>query len=206
MLCCMLLAALLGAATWPLRRLASRSTPLAWRPYDTPANVRPRFAIDARFRSFSYAFAGLRFLMRNEHNAWVHAALSLGVIATGIGLGVSAADWRWLILSIGLVWMAEAVNTAIEQLCDLVSPAPHPIIKASKDLAAGAVLVCAVVAALIGALTIYPYLGGSAKVAMQSVGAFAVRQPSLHRRSPAVEDARTGLCRCHIPASKGNRC
>lgn len=159
MLCCMLIAALLGAISWPARRLILRPAPLAWRPYrETPAVADLRFDMTARLRSFTYAAAGLRFLVRNEHNARIHAVLSCSVVLFGIVLRVSMDDWRWLIFSIGLVWMAEALNTAIEQLCNLVSPAPNPLIKASKDVAAGAVLVSAIAAAMVGALTFYPYL------------------------------------------------
>ena len=61
-------------------------------------------------------------------------------MSAGLALRISLADWRWLILSIALVLAAEAGNTAIEQLCNLVHPARHPIVKRIKDVAASAVL------------------------------------------------------------------
>ncbi len=73
-------------------------------------------------------------------------------------LVISASDWRWIVLAIGLVWVAEALNTAVEQLGDAISLERDPRIGFAKDVAAGAVLVAALVAALIGALTLIPYL------------------------------------------------
>jgi diacylglycerol kinase (ATP) len=125
----------------------------------------------ARGRSILYALEGLRFLVRNEHNAWIHALVSLSVVGAGGILQISANDWRWIVVSIGLVWIGEALNTAVEQLCNLVSPQPHPLIKASKDVAAGAVLICAVTAAIIGGLTFYPYFGDEAGLICGGYGA-----------------------------------
>lgn len=116
------------------------------------------FRISARLCSFRYAINSLRLLVRFEHNAWIHFAATLGAIAVGSILRLSLADWRWIGLAVALVWMAEAFNTAIEQLCNRVSPGPDPIVKAVKDMAAGAVLVAATAAALIGAATFLPYL------------------------------------------------
>lgn len=163
MVCCTIVAALLAALLWPLRRLAGRSSPLAWRPHGPERSTSPiGFPTVARLRSILYAVEGLRFLIRNEHNARLHALVSLGIVGTGGMLRISVNDWRWIVVSIGLVWIGEALNTAVEQLCNLVSPQPHPLIKASKDVAAGAVLVCAVTAAIIGGLTFYPYFGDRA--------------------------------------------
>jgi diacylglycerol kinase len=73
-------------------------------------------------------------------------------------LKVTPADWRWLIAAIGLVWMAETFNTAVEYVCDTVSPGYSETVKRAKDIAAGAVLICAVAAALMGAITLWPYV------------------------------------------------
>ncbi len=80
------------------------------------------------------------------------------MVATGAVLNVSATDWRWLIVAISMVIAAEAINTAFEHLCDLVSPGPNELVRIVKDVAAGAVLVLATGAALIGLLTFAPYL------------------------------------------------
>lgn len=117
-----------------------------------------RFSIAARLKSFTHAFAGFAFMLRTQHNAWLHLAASIGVIAAGLALEISADDWRWLIAVMALVWLAETVNTAFEHLCDVVSPEFHPSVKRAKDIAAAAVLVCATAAALIGAMTFAPHV------------------------------------------------
>lgn len=159
MICCTLIAALLSIACWPWRWFVSpRLSPLAWRPYAHATAVRTGFNLSARIRSFGYAVEGLRWLFRHEHNAWIHLAASTVVIGLALTLRVSLSDWRWLILSIGLVLTAEAGNTAIEQLCNLVTPGRHPVVKRIKDVAAGSVLLCAIAAAAIGAATLWPYV------------------------------------------------
>jgi diacylglycerol kinase (ATP) len=117
-----------------------------------------RFSLIARLRSFGFALSGLGFMLRTQHNAWIHLAATVLVALAGLALGVSASDWRWLTLAIALVWVAEAMNTAFEHLCDVVSPAFHVSVQRCKDVAAGAVLVCAIAAAVVGALTLLPYL------------------------------------------------
>lgn len=169
MICCTLLAALLGTAYWPWRRFFSpRTSPLAWRPHARVMVGQSSFSLSARLRSFGFAAEGLRYLFRHEHNAWIHLSASTAVIGAGLTLRVSLSDWRWLIFSIVLVLAAEAGNTAIEQLCNLVHPARHPIVKRVKDVAAGAVLLCAIGAAMIGAATLWPYLctGSSASFSL----------------------------------------
>lgn len=116
------------------------------------------FSFAARVKSFGHAFAGLALMLRTQHNAWIHAAATGAVIAAGMALRISAADWRWLVVAIAPVWIAEALNTAFEHLCDVVSPDFHASVKASKDIAAGAVLICALSAAVIGAMVFAPYL------------------------------------------------
>ncbi len=116
------------------------------------------FSVRARCKSFRYALQGIGFTLRSQHNAWLHLLAATLVCLSGWLLGVSAADWRWLIVLIALVWFAELMNTAFEFLCDVVAPEYHPAVKRAKDIAAGAVLICALCAALIGALVFWPYL------------------------------------------------
>ena len=71
---------------------------------------------------------------------------------------VKADDWRWLITAILMVWSAEAFNTAVEYVCDVVSPGYSEVVKHAKDIAAGAVLISAVCALAIGLITFWPYL------------------------------------------------
>jgi diacylglycerol kinase (ATP) len=119
--------------------------------------ARP-FNIAARLRSFRYAGRGVGYFLRLEHNAWIHGAATIAVIGLGVGLRVSAADWRWLIVAIAMVLAAEALNTAFERLCDLVSPGPNELVRIAKDVSAAAVLVLAIGAALIGLITFAPYI------------------------------------------------
>lgn len=117
-----------------------------------------RFSIAARLKSFTYAFEGFAFMLRTQHNAWVHLVATLFVIALGFTLQVSADSWRWLIAAIALVWVAEVMNTAFEHLCDVVSPQFQESVKRSKDIAAAAVLVCVIASTLLGAITLTPYI------------------------------------------------
>lgn len=171
MICCTLLAALMGAVCWPWRRFVlARTSPLTWRPHARTIAGPPEFSLSARLRSFGYAAEGLRYLFRYEHNAWIHLGASAAAMSAGLALRISLADWRWLILSIALVLAAEAGNTAIEQLCNLVHPARHPIVKRIKDVAASAVLLCAMGAAAIGAMTLWPYVAADGTVTMSLCG------------------------------------
>jgi diacylglycerol kinase (ATP) len=116
------------------------------------------FSIAGRLRSFRYAVRGVAFMLRTQHNAWVHLAITLAVLVIGWRLQVSAADWRWLTVAVVLVWAAESMNTAFEYLCDVVSPEFHVSVEKAKDIGAGAVLICAGGAAVLGVLTFWPYL------------------------------------------------
>lgn len=117
-----------------------------------------RFTILGRARSFRWAFAGLWFMVRTQHNAWIHLCATGAAIVAGLWLRISAADWRWLVAAMALVWTAEAMNTAFEHLCDVVSPEFHAGVQRCKDIAAGAVLICAIAAVVLGAATLWPYL------------------------------------------------
>src|SRR5215467_16336656 len=118
----------------------------------------PAFSILGRLRSVRHAFAGIAFMLRTQHNAWLHLAATIAVCALGFALRISAADWRWIVVAVLLVWVSEAVNTAFEHLCDVVSPEFHASVKRSKDIAAGAVLITAIGAAILGAMIFLPYL------------------------------------------------
>ncbi len=105
-------------------------------------------------RSFRFAGQGILDLFRFENNAKVHLLIATLVIAAGFWLGLSRVEWALILMQIGLVLAAEAVNTAIEKLCDFVSPGLHPHIKAIKDMAAGAVLIVAIMAVIVGVLVL----------------------------------------------------
>ncbi|MDB5239419.1 MAG: diacylglycerol kinase, partial [Spirosoma sp.] len=91
-------------------------------------------------------------------NAKVHLLIAGLVVVVGLWLRLSRVEWALILTQIGLVWAAEAINTAIEKLCDFVSPGLHPQIKAIKDMSSGAVLILAIGAVVIGVVV----LGGKA--------------------------------------------
>src|SRR5512133_60431 len=102
-----------------------------------PITHRP-FEFTGRLRSFRYAFAGVWTMLRSQHNAWMHAAATVAVTAAGLALRLSPGEWCWIVLAVVSVWTAEALNTAFEFLCDVASPEFPPMVKHSKDVAAGA--------------------------------------------------------------------
>lgn len=114
------------------------------------------FSIRNRLRSFIYAFRGIRIMLVNEHNAWIHAMAAIVVIVLGFVYRVNITEWFFLVLSIGFVLFAEAVNSSIEELTDLISPAYNVKAGRAKDIGAGAVLIAALTAATIGLLIFIP--------------------------------------------------
>jgi diacylglycerol kinase len=117
----------------------------------------PPFTLAARGKSFRYAAQGIVFMLKTQHNAWLHLLATLFVTGLGLYFQVTANEWRWLIVAMVLVWSAEAFNTAVEYVCDVVSPDYAEAVKHAKDIAAGAVLICAVGAVLIGGVTFWAY-------------------------------------------------
>jgi diacylglycerol kinase len=121
-------------------------------PPETPRRAASRLA------SFRHAFAGWWYVLRSQRNAWIHAVASVAVFAVGFWLGLGRLDWTSLLLTVALVWVAEFVNTAVEAVVDLLSPDIHPLAKASKDVAAAAVLIAALAAVGVGLLLLGPPL------------------------------------------------
>lgn len=117
-----------------------------------------RYDFKKQLRSFVYAWKGIRCCVGKEQNLSFHLIASAVVIIAGFSLGITRMEWMIIILCIGVVIAAELFNTAIERLVDLVSPKQHPIAGQVKDIAAGAVLVCAAAAAIIGLIIFVPYL------------------------------------------------
>ena len=118
------------------------------------------FQFTGRIRSFTFAFVGIWTMLKSQHNAWVHACATVAVVAAGLFFSVSAAEWCGLVLAIMAVWTAEALNTAFEFLADVASPEFHPLVKHSKDVAAGAVLISAIGSVIIGLLVLGPHVLG----------------------------------------------
>lgn len=120
--------------------------------------IQQKFSLRKRLNSFKYAFNGLRILFNEEHNARIHLLATLLVIFLGFFYKISNLEWVSILLSIGLVFSMEIINTAIENLADFVSPERNEKIKKVKDLAAAGVLVSAVVALFVGLLIFVPKL------------------------------------------------
>jgi diacylglycerol kinase (ATP) len=113
--------------------------------------------IKKRIDSIKYAINGISLIITTQHNAWIHFAMTVLVVALGFLLKVSAIEWMMLVLAIVSVWVAEGLNTAIEHLGDSVSPEEyHPLVGKSKDVAAGAVLISSIGAAIIGSIVFVP--------------------------------------------------
>lgn len=114
------------------------------------------FTFRKRIKSFKFAFNGIRLLITKEHNAWIHCFATACVLIAGALLGLSRMEWVAVVIVIGAVFAAEAVNSSIEALADLVSPEYNEAIKRTKDLAAGAVLLIAIAAAITGSIIFIP--------------------------------------------------
>ena len=124
---------------------------------DFEQQKRP-FEFTGRIRSFRYALIGLVRMIRCQHNAWIHVVATIAVVSVGLFLQLSRADWCWVVLALAIVWTAEALNTAFELLADAASPSFHPIVRDAKDVAAGAVLITAIAAVIIGLIVFWPHV------------------------------------------------
>jgi diacylglycerol kinase (ATP) len=108
--------------------------------------------------SLKFAFNGIRELLLRHRNAQIEFFFALLAILFGLFLRISAMEWIALVLCICAVLALEGLNSALEQVVDLVSPDHHPLAGKAKDLAAGAVLLAAVGAAVVGAILFIPKL------------------------------------------------
>ena len=116
------------------------------------------FSVSRRLRSFAFAFRGAKVLLSTQHNAWIHAAATVAVVTGGVVFRVSKQEWALLVLAIALVWMAEALNTAIEFLADEVSEENKERLGKAKDVGAFGVLVAATASFVIGVIVFVPHL------------------------------------------------
>ena len=123
----------------------------------TCCSMKRPFSLTARIASFKFAGIGIWTMLKSQHNAWIHLVASITIVGTGLFFKVSSSEWCWLVLAIMAVWTAEALNTAFEFLADVASPEFHPLVKNSKDVAAGAVLISALGAIVIAILILGPY-------------------------------------------------
>lgn len=121
-------------------------------------NDKIRFSLKNRFLSFRYAFNGLKTLFTQEHNARIHFVIAILTIAIGMVLNISPIEWLIILILIALVFCLEIINTAIEYLCNFISPEWHKAVKDIKDLSAAAVLVAAIISIICGIIIFAPKL------------------------------------------------
>lgn len=110
-----------------------------------------------RMASFGHAFRGVGAALRSELHLRFHAVATAAVIGLGLYCGIARLEWALVALAVAGVWTAELVNTAVEALTDLASPNYHALAGKAKDVAAGAVLLAALGALVVGALVFGPY-------------------------------------------------
>lgn len=112
--------------------------------------------IKKRLDSFKFAFAGIRDLFKTEPNAIIHLIAALIAIVLGFFFSISTTEWCFVIFAIAFVFSAEALNTALEHLCNLVSPDYNELAGKTKDAAAAAVLFAAIGSAIVGLIVFLP--------------------------------------------------
>lgn len=117
---------------------------------------KKRFSLIARLRSTNHAWRGIGVLFKTTHNIWVHVFCTFLVLYLGFSLNISNIEWVAIVFAIGLVFVSEAFNTAIEVDMDLTSPNYHPYAKDTKDISAGAVLISVLFAIIIGLIIFLP--------------------------------------------------
>ncbi len=118
----------------------------------------------SRLKSFAVAFHGLKIIFVNERNFRMHLCLGLLAVLACIFFKVTVNEWIAVLLLIAIILSTEALNTCIEYVCDYISPEYHPMIKKIKDVAAGAVLLCAIIAIIVGCIIFIPYIREFLKV------------------------------------------
>jgi len=125
-------------------------------PVHAPLDSRP--AKGDLWASLRFALEGIAYVVRSEPNARIDLVVAALVVAMGLWLGLPLRDWAMLAVAMALVLMGEMLNTVVELAVDLVTLDPHPLAKRAKDVAAGAVLLAAAAAAVIGLLVLGPPL------------------------------------------------
>ena len=117
---------------------------------------KKKFSIIARIRSTDKAWRGLGIIIRSTHNLWFQIFFAVLAIYVGFAMKINTTEWALIVFAIGIVIIAEILNTAIEIDVDLTSPNYHPFAKDIKDISAGAVLFSAFLAGTISLLIFLP--------------------------------------------------
>jgi diacylglycerol kinase len=114
--------------------------------------------VSSRMQSFGHALRGWWHVVRTQRNAWIHVAITAIIVLVSIWVRLDVRDWAVIVLTVAVVFISEFLNTAVEVVVDLASPQVHPLAKVAKDVAAGAVLISAAAAVVIGLLILGPPL------------------------------------------------
>jgi diacylglycerol kinase len=122
--------------------------------------------IKKHLESYRYALRGIWFAFRHEYNMSLHLIAALAVLGVNYLLQITRTEWLITLIFIGVVWMAEIFNTAIEKLADRVTKDRDPMIGQAKDLAAGAVLIICFIAVVCALIIYCPYLFGQQRVVL----------------------------------------
>jgi diacylglycerol kinase len=107
-------------------------------------------------RSFQVAWDGLTDALRLDRNLRIHAGATVVVAGAGWWCELSGIEWAVVVLTVGLVWVSELINTAVEAVVDLASPEHHELARIAKDVASAAVLVAAITAVIVAVLIFGP--------------------------------------------------
>ncbi len=114
--------------------------------------------ITGRIRGGGYAIKGAWLLLKHEHSIQVQFVLAILVTIAGFYFDITATEWMFQVLSIGLVMCCEGLNTAAEKIADFIHPDYHTKIGQIKDVAAGAVFIAALIAVIVGLIIYAPYV------------------------------------------------
>ncbi len=129
-----------------------------YRRLETEPYYQSAFTVGGRLRSFRHAANGMKFVLRSQHNAWLHAVVTALALVLGAVVRLTLDEWCTLVLAIAIVWVSEAFNTGLEVLADAAVPERHPTVKIAKDVAAGAVLMSSLGALVVGTILFVPPL------------------------------------------------
>jgi len=109
-------------------------------------------------KSLSYALEGIKTAVKAERNMRIHLVCSVIIIGCSYYFSITRLEWLFILVAIGGMLALELINTAIERLVDLVIDEYHPLAKQAKDVAAGAVLLYAILSVIVGIIIFYPYI------------------------------------------------
>jgi diacylglycerol kinase (ATP) len=121
-------------------------------------DTKNEFSLEKRAESFTHAGRGILILLKTTPNAWIHLIALMAVVALGLYFHITTLEWIVLVFACGFVLVSEAFNTALEIDINLTSPKYHPYARDVKDVSAGAVLLSAITACIVGGFVFIPYL------------------------------------------------